>query len=200
MPDRILARALSSPSLYDAVQWMLGNRILQDRLDPLLATIAPASWLIDLGGGTGLRTSVRAKYVCLDMDPKKVERFRDVASAGRAIVGNACRCPLKDCSVDAVLCAKVTHHLDDGELTAAFAELERVMKPGGTLILADAVASNRWMARLLWAIDRGAHPRRADQIERAFPPTFVINQRDTFRVRTFHDFVLYVATKQASAL
>ena len=199
MLRRVLSAIASSPALYDAVQWLFGNRQLQARLAVPLARLPPGAWLIDVGGGTGRLSEANTEYVCLDLDPEKLRRFRRHAPRGRAVVGDATHCPLLTQSVDAALCAKVTHHLDDQQLIAMFAELARILRPAGTLILADAVQSTRWGARLLWQVDRGAHPRGESAIERALRSAFVVTSAERFRIGPFHDFVLYIAAPSTAS-
>jgi len=53
--------------------------------------------------------------------------------------------PLDDAEVDAALCVLVLHHVE--ALDRAFAEMRRVVKPGGKVILADMIAHVRQEAR-----------------------------------------------------
>jgi len=191
MVRRLLTSVVRSPVLYDAVQWVFGNPGVLRRLEPHLAAIRRGAWMVDIGGGTGLSFTTGVRYVCVDLEPEKLRRFRQLNPAGMAIVGDATRCPLRSGSVDAVLCAKMTHHLDDAELAAAYAECGRILKPGGTLIVVDALRTDRWIARLLWGIDRGAHPRSEDEMEAAIPSTFSITNTDRFRIGVLNDFVIY---------
>lgn len=156
--------------------------------------IGPDEWVVDVGGGTGLRLATK-KYVCLDLELPKLRRFR-TATHGMAIGANAAQCPIRAGAIDTVLCLKVTHHLDDAALAAVFEEIERMTRPGGRLILVDALCSERWMARLLWAIDRGSHPREAEMIGRVLPSSYTVLSTQTFRVGVFHDFVVYVARRR----
>lgn len=54
---------------------------------------------------------------------------------------NATELPFADGSFDCVICALATHHIPFDSLIA---QAERVLKPGGKLILADVVASPNW--------------------------------------------------------
>ena len=193
--DRLM-RLVQSPLLYDLLQRFAGDREVQRRLD-VHTTAPPGSWVVDIGGGTGPRRTPHggSRYVCFDLDVQKLQRFRSKHPDGLAVAGDAVHCPLKTGGVDAVVCSKVTHHLNDDALHAVFEELGRLVKEGGTLILADAVRSDRWVARLLWRLDRGSHPRSADAIRRALPAVFVISRWDCFRTSVFHDFVLCVARR-----
>lgn len=187
---RWLEPLVHSPVLYDAIQLIAGDRRFNARLAPHLRSVARGARLVDLGGGTGLVRDSAARYVCLDLDPQKLRRFRAKAPRGLAVAADATACPFGDHTVDAVLCAKVVHHLDERQLGALVAEAARILKPGGVLIVADAVRSTRVIPRALWALDRGSFPRSAVEIRRALDERFDVEGTDAFRLGLFHDVFL----------
>jgi ubiquinone/menaquinone biosynthesis C-methylase UbiE len=196
-----LRRLVLSPSVYDFVQRLAGDRQLQRRLRACLDRLPGGSRVVDFGGGTGLvkASATGHRYVCLDLDPHKLRSFRAKHGDGLAILGNAIRCPIRTASSHAVVCTRMTHHLSDADLQSLLAEADRVTKPGGVLILADAVRSKRLVSRLLWRIDRGSYPRTADAIRRALPPAYVVITQERFRLAIFHDFLLFVASRRLEA-
>lgn len=194
---RVAMRLVHSATLYNGVQWLAGERQFSARLSTHLRVLAPGSTLIDIGGGTGLsrQGSAPRRYICLDLDPEKLRGFRARVASGLAIAADATACPFREASSDAVLCAKVVHHLGDAELGSMLAEAARILKPGGVLVLADAIRSRRLMSRLLWRLDRGSFPRSAQEIRRAIPAQFSVTGWEEFRVSMFHDFVLCTARR-----
>lgn len=71
---------------------------------------------------------------------------------GSSTNGDATRLPFADASFDRVIASEVLEHIPDD--TAAFAELARVLKPGGTL----AVTVPAWLAeRICWALSEEFH-------------------------------------------
>jgi SAM-dependent methyltransferase len=96
---------------------------------------------LEIGAGTGyftlnlLRAGVIGEAVATDISPGMLETLS--ASAGRLGLGvRAVRCeadklPFPDESFDLVFGHAVLHHLPD--LDAAFAEFQRVLRPGGTI-------------------------------------------------------------------
>jgi SAM-dependent methyltransferase len=97
---------------------------------------------LEIGAGTGyftlnlLRAGVIADAVATDISPGMLETLAE--SAGRlgldvrTIRCEADKLPFADESFDLVFGHAVLHHLPD--LAAAFAEFERVLRPGGTLV------------------------------------------------------------------
>jgi ubiquinone/menaquinone biosynthesis C-methylase UbiE len=193
----VLTRSLNSAGVYDLLQVIAGERRLRGRLAPHLTAFSTSNSLIDIGGGTGMtpRRSGAYRYVCLDLDPEKLRRFRAKWPGGMAIEADATACPFRQATFDGVLCAKVVHHLNDAELDAMLAETARILKPGGVLILADAIRSCRWIPRLLWRLDRGAFPRSAAQIRGALPAVYQVTAWEQIRLGIFHDVVLCTARK-----
>ncbi len=57
------------------------------------------------------------------------------------VCGSALAMPLADASFDVALCALGTHHMDVPVLVA---EMHRVVRPGGRIVLADVCANNFW--------------------------------------------------------
>jgi SAM-dependent methyltransferase len=187
---------VQSPVLYDVVQQLAGERELQKRLAPYLHVLPADRSVIDIGGGTGLvrRLLNTNRYVCLDLELQKLRRFRS-HGGGLAVAGDATACPFSSASFDVVLCTKVFHHLSDAQLRATLAEIHRMLRPGGMLIAADPVRSDRWMSRVLWRLDRGSFPRTAAEIRRSLPAEYRVEDWEQFRLAIFHDFVLCAARR-----
>jgi ubiquinone/menaquinone biosynthesis C-methylase UbiE len=61
----------------------------------------------------------------------------------RLVCGSALDVPLAAASIDAALCALGMHHMD---AVALIAEMQRVVKPGGILVLADVCANTFWQS------------------------------------------------------
>ena len=195
MLNRLASRIAAVPRIYDCIQTVAGDDVVQRKLGDWLRTLPPRSRLIELGGGTGLAAqSVRddVVYVCLDLDRDKLQRFVRQHRGARALAADATRCPIRAGAADAVMAVKVTHHLDDAQLAAMVAEAARILRHGGMLIVVDAVRTKRIASRLLWSLDRGAYPRTADAIQSAIASAFAPVHAEDFSIRFFHQFLLYV--------
>ena len=74
------------------------------------------------------------------------------AASGAATNGDATRLPFADATFDRIIASEVLEHIPDDD--AAFAELARVLRPGGTL----AVTVPAWLAeRVCWALTDEYH-------------------------------------------
>jgi len=97
--------------------------------------------VLDLGCGRGdwlsrMREEGLAP-VGVEPEAPRAERARTFAPVA---VADGQRLPLRDGSIDLVWCIHVLHHLEDP--VTALAEVRRVLRPGGHLILAETVEDN----------------------------------------------------------
>ena len=152
--DRVLAsRAGDSEALFRRLggQWdavrhdLFGEAFV---LPALLSMLPPGLVVADLGCGTGgtlpLLAPVAARVIGIDRE----EAMLEVAAAraeGLANVelrrGQLDALPLPDAAIDVALCQLVLHHV--AELAPVFAELRRVLRPGGRAVLLDMVEHDR---------------------------------------------------------
>src|ERR1017187_3048733 len=182
---------VSHPWVYDKVQNLVGVGRVLDRMAPhMKKTLGEV--VLDIGGGTGNVLSVVPspdKYIWLDNDPLKLEGFRRKHPSLTGILGDATNIPLRDKSVDDVLCMFVLHHLTDDQLSLFFAEVARVVK--NTFILVDPVERKTSMvSRLLWNYDRGSNPRSVETLHAAMSARFDIEHTERFAV--FHEYLICV--------
>lgn len=191
---RVAGSIAANPLIYDLIQKAVGVDIVNRRLAHVIQMDAPGL-IVDVGAGTGLDAGLRApvsRYLALDVDIAKLRRLRKKQPGAAAVLGDGAALPVRDASADLVLVKAVIHHLDDAELSAFFAEAARVLRPSGRLIISDPVWSpGRWPGRLLWAGDRGSHPRSADELRLALERLFAVRTWQTYAI--FHRYVLAVA-------
>jgi SAM-dependent methyltransferase len=130
--------------------------------------LRPGDRVLDLGCGGGRHAFEffrrGAHVVALDYNPEDVAgvsaMLAAMGDAGEAIagaralalVGDAYRLPFTDGAFDVVVISEVLEHLHDDR--GAIAELDRVLRPGGTL----AVTVPRWWPeRVCWALSDAYH-------------------------------------------
>ena len=114
-----------------------------------IGPIQPGETVLDIGSGAGMDLLLAAKRVGadghaigVDMTESMLERARSSAGAAglRQVEvrrGDATALPVTDCSIDVVSSNGVLNLVPEKD--RAFAEIVRVLKPGGRLHLADIV-------------------------------------------------------------
>ena len=102
--------------------------------------------LLDVGCGTGLFLSVvlnkfNVGISGIDIAPGMIEKSRELLGDHADLrVGDSEHLPWNDKSFDIVTCIASFHHYPSPELVLK--EMERVLRPGGSVIIADPWASN----------------------------------------------------------
>lgn len=141
-----------------------------------LARLAPGRRMLDLGCGTGtlvlmaLRRAPGATVIGVDGDPVMLGIARRKAEREGAFApfdeGMAYALPYADESFDVVTATLMLHHLTHDQQARALAEVRRVLRPSGRLVIADfAPPHNRWAelavraGRLLTRLHGGGSPR-----------------------------------------
>ena len=134
---------------YDAkwgIDWgQIGREQVLGKLRKALGGSLPVfDRSLEVGAGTGyfslhlLMSGVVARATCTDISPGMVEALEHNAERlgleVEALIADAERLPFEDESFDIVVGHAVLHHLPD--LEQAFSEFHRVLKPGGTIVVA----------------------------------------------------------------
>jgi arsenite methyltransferase len=140
--DYDLAELKSLPDTATAPFAGVGNPFLMDRLPP-------GATVVDIGSGAGMdcllagrRVGPSGTVIGIDMTDEMVERARAGAAAAdlahvRFEKGDINTLPFDPNSIDVVISNGVINLVPDKE--ALFAELYRVVRPGGRLQFADIV-------------------------------------------------------------
>ncbi|AKJ30463.1 class I SAM-dependent methyltransferase [Caldimonas brevitalea] len=136
------------------------------------AGLRPGMDVVDVGMGTGLvsREILRVtgqpqRLVGVDPSPGMM---REAALPPEVVCreGRAEALPLPDASADFIVMGYALRHIAD--LSAAFAEFRRVLRPGGTLLILEITrAEGRLSNALLKAYMRGVVPLLARVVSRA---------------------------------
>jgi demethylmenaquinone methyltransferase / 2-methoxy-6-polyprenyl-1,4-benzoquinol methylase len=204
-----------------------------DRIDRLLA-LGSGPWyrnqalqraglttgmrVVDIGVGTGLVAREAVKLVgdpalVIGVDPSPGMMAQAHLPGVQLIEGRAEAIPFPDASFDFLSMGYALRHI--GDLSAAFSEFHRVLKPGGRLCLLEITKPERaWSQALLKAYMRGVVPVLArligcsaesaklwryywDTIEACVPPSGVI---DTLAAARFTGAKRHIETGALSIL
>lgn len=117
------------------------------------ANCAPGTGL-DVGCGTGVLAQrlVAMGFEMTGVDPSEgmLEVMRARSDLVTAVHGSATDLPFASDSFDLVMTVAVMHHIaDPGDIRTALAEMVRVVKPGGTLLIWDHNPRNPYWGRLM---------------------------------------------------
>ncbi len=139
---------------YDLTVWFTDTFLFRGQLRILrqrtanLARIQPGEQVLDVGCGTGtlaieVQSRVGATGRVFGIDPGKQQIARARSKAARLNVpidfqmGVIEHLPFPEATFDAVLSTLMMHHLPDSLKRQGLAEIARVLKPGGCLVIAD---------------------------------------------------------------
>ncbi|MFR9771131.1 class I SAM-dependent methyltransferase [Nocardia sp. SC052] len=202
---------LTQPRRYRALKaaLLLGRA---NRLNARLAELArPAAGaeVVDVGCGPGDLARVLARRVGrvtgVDPSPQMIDyataRSHDLANC-RFEVGTAQDLPLPDASADLVTSTFAMHHIPASHRADAIAQMFRVLRPGGRLLLADTLPTDPLLSTVVRVMARFAAHRTHDADHDHGDPLAGIDirrYRDDLRANGFES-VEFVAVRPATAV
>jgi SAM-dependent methyltransferase len=195
--DRVVARLMSLPRLYRAVQSSIAGPLHRQVRERIAAAIpdAPQVRVLDLGCGVGDYAALftRARYHGLDIDPRFVETARRSFTGDNITfaVGDARVLSFPDRAFDYCFSVGLYHHLPDAALVESLSQAQRVTSPGCVLVI-DAIYPPRgnWPGYLLRKIDRGKHVRSLHDYEELLRSRFDVLEARAAR-GGFLDYVCF---------
>jgi ubiquinone/menaquinone biosynthesis C-methylase UbiE len=138
-----------------------------------LAKIKPGDTVLDVGCGTGNLTVTaqsvvgpNGKAYGIDAAPEMIETAKKkAAKAGSKVVfevGLIEKLAFPDATFDEVISRLVIHHLPDDLKMKGFAEMLRVLKPGGRLLIADFMQPRNHFLNHITGALVGSHMMQTD--------------------------------------
>lgn len=140
---------------YEAMLVVLfgGRRGALDRRLARASGVMPGERVMDVGCGPGrltrrlaAQTGPQGEVTGVDPSPPMLElarrRARTLTNC-RFVSGTAQNLPAHDGSLDVVVSSFALHHVPEDVRAGAFAEMARVLRPGGRLLIADACPTGR---------------------------------------------------------
>jgi ubiquinone/menaquinone biosynthesis C-methylase UbiE len=130
--------------------------------DAVVAHLDTADGIVDLGCGTGLLTRrlaeqhPRAAVVVCDLSWGMLQQAAGTPSGARWVQGDAQALPLATGSADVVVCTESFHWYPNQGV--ALAEIRRVLRPGGCLLVAFVNPRAAVMARAASAVAAAVGP------------------------------------------
>lgn len=148
LAENVRLSLLEAP-IYDRNHFEIFHPYEQHRLRRHLTRYSSAQRVLDVGAGTGnVVTKLGAPVrVALDLSPEMLGQLQHADPDVACVVGLAEALPFPDSAFDVVVIYSTVHHLAD---ETAFAELRRVLRPGGKLLIEHEEAFQRggWRAGL----------------------------------------------------
>jgi 2-polyprenyl-3-methyl-5-hydroxy-6-metoxy-1,4-benzoquinol methylase len=129
------------------------GRLYRRRVEMCLNELTGGGHVLEVGFGSGVafrnlaRKYRRISGLDLGVDLEVVSGFWEAKGVEVDLrSGSVLDMPFRDRSFDAVLLISILEHLRPGELSRAFAEVKRVLRPGGQVVF--GVPIDRWTTRL----------------------------------------------------
>jgi SAM-dependent methyltransferase len=167
----VVYHLLERPWVYRLSQRLLApgaQKVWAQKIQRILAQLPPAQDILDIGcGPSSCLWRLGLHPIGVDVSPTYTASFRDHGEP--AITASATALPFPDASFDGVWSFGLLHHVPEGSARQAVAEMLRVARPGGYIVLEDAVMPEpAWRRPVAWTVrklDRGGHMRNQQALE-----------------------------------
>lgn len=132
-----MTKKLTRPSLWKVFAARLKGQ------DFIYENFFKGKQTLDVGCGEGEFTVRAPEFITgVDLNPDAVARLKEKGI--RAFVGNATKLPFPDASFEGSHCRNILEHLVIDDALAMLREMERVVKPGGIVVVASEVVTSKF--------------------------------------------------------
>jgi SAM-dependent methyltransferase len=197
---RAAHRLLDHPLVFQLQQKLCNNYLnVRDAFGAYLMTAGKD--MLDIGCSTAtcagqIIDKKRNRYVGIDIDARYIELAKRLHPHGRFLQQDARKLPFGGGSFDIVMFNGVWHHMDNALVLACMAEVRRVLRPTGVVLVSEPVFRRDWLVSTFFLEnDRGKFIRTRDGYRTLFVG-FEIVEEKTFRL-AMHEFCGFVARNQA---
>jgi ubiquinone/menaquinone biosynthesis C-methylase UbiE len=184
------------PRLFDALRWILEggyrghHRVIREHLQGVGRTL-------DLGCGTGIYAGFFSPeaYVGADISPAYIAAAQSKYPNHRFVVQDATRTLFQDAEFDACMISGVLHHLDDAQARRLLKETQRVVRPGGKIVVWEDVPSPWWnvVGHVIHRLDLGSHIRHPEGYAALLNTHLIVKTGEPMRSGAM-DYHVFVAT------
>lgn len=186
--QNVLDRVSRTPRLWNVLRWIVEagfhgeHQVIARELQPFRDQ---QRRFLDFGCGTGEFAAdfPAERYLGMDLTRAYVQ-YAGAMRSGSYGVMDGSALALQPTSFDAALVLGVFHHLGDDLVRASISELQRVLKPGGTLlVMEDIPPPTIWNlpGHMMHWLDRGDHIRSDADYRALFTPHFNVARSYTMR-------------------
>jgi demethylmenaquinone methyltransferase/2-methoxy-6-polyprenyl-1,4-benzoquinol methylase/phosphoethanolamine N-methyltransferase len=193
---------------YDAVAWLtsMGQEKAIRKQALKVAGLKPGEKVLDVGSGTGTlgvaawrKVRPDGEVTGIDASPEMVELARRKAakkgSGAKFEVAPIEALPFGDSSLDVVLSTFMLHHLPEEVKAKGFAEIQRVLKPGGRFVAVDLGGEGRSVLTTFMAVI--GHKMPKDYAEQLMARMTVAGLAEATQVKTKFGYLAFLTAKKA---
>ena len=195
MVTNFIHRLLAVPVVFD-IQQALCNNYGAVRAEFADYLSSDGLKILDIGCSTGASAAAivdmeRQVYTGIDIVPEYAVLAAKRNPKARVLAMDARKMDFGDKSFDVAYFVGVWHHMDDDAIRDTLAELRRVLKPNGLLLVAEPLFTpGRWYSNLLLRRDRGKHIR-SEEGYLQLAEGWGVRRKRTFRL-SLHRFLSLV--------